>query len=253
MRVGFLAAIALVSASPAAATTFLLGYVQVGVDATIGTETTAEQSYSQLLAPAPVQVGNSAQAFATEGATNYEITSSASTSATWYSAEAGNVLMQWSWRFETAGLDAFVRAQTNLVSPNWYYQFTASGDGMFTGYYNVSASGQKFGLGPIYGTDDLAFGPYGGDVFDPEGSGNFSFALVNGQTYSIGLRNNGNINSGSGFDAFGSASATVSWNIEYTEAVPEPASWAMLIAGFGLVGAASRRQRRSGYADHLVR
>jgi hypothetical protein len=27
-------------------------------------------------------------------------------------------------------------------------------------------------------------------------------------------------------------------------AVPEPASWAMLIAGFGLVGAASRRQRR---------
>jgi hypothetical protein len=28
-------------------------------------------------------------------------------------------------------------------------------------------------------------------------------------------------------------------------AVPEPASWAMLIAGFGLVGAASRRRRRS--------
>lgn len=29
-----------------------------------------------------------------------------------------------------------------------------------------------------------------------------------------------------------------------TIAVPEPASWAMLIAGFGLIGAASRRQRR---------
>jgi hypothetical protein len=26
-------------------------------------------------------------------------------------------------------------------------------------------------------------------------------------------------------------------------AVPEPASWAMLIAGFGLVGAAARRRR----------
>lgn len=31
-------------------------------------------------------------------------------------------------------------------------------------------------------------------------------------------------------------------------AVPEPASWAMLIAGFGLVGAASRRQRVLQYA-----
>ena len=30
--------------------------------------------------------------------------------------------------------------------------------------------------------------------------------------------------------------------------VPEPASWAMLIAGFGLVGAASRRRRRSAAA-----
>jgi hypothetical protein len=35
-------------------------------------------------------------------------------------------------------------------------------------------------------------------------------------------------------------------------AVPEPASWAMLIAGFGLIGAASRRQRRIR-ANQLVR
>jgi PEP-CTERM motif len=36
--------------------------------------------------------------------------------------------------------------------------------------------------------------------------------------------------------------------VEFTSsdvsAVPEPASWAMLIAGFGLVGAASRRRRQ---------
>jgi hypothetical protein len=31
----------------------------------------------------------------------------------------------------------------------------------------------------------------------------------------------------------------------YVAAVPEPASWAMLVAGFGLVGAGVRRQRRS--------
>jgi hypothetical protein len=32
-------------------------------------------------------------------------------------------------------------------------------------------------------------------------------------------------------------------NVLVTQAVPEPASWAMLIAGFGLVGAAARRRR----------
>jgi hypothetical protein len=32
-------------------------------------------------------------------------------------------------------------------------------------------------------------------------------------------------------------------NIDITSAVPEPASWAMLIAGFGLAGAAMRRRR----------
>ena len=31
-------------------------------------------------------------------------------------------------------------------------------------------------------------------------------------------------------------------------AVPEPASWALFIAGFGVVGAMQRRSRRSGYA-----
>jgi hypothetical protein len=31
----------------------------------------------------------------------------------------------------------------------------------------------------------------------------------------------------------------------YAGAVPEPASWAMLIAGFGLVGAVMRRQART--------
>jgi len=31
-----------------------------------------------------------------------------------------------------------------------------------------------------------------------------------------------------------------------TGAVPEPGTWAMLIAGFGLVGAAARRRRRRG-------
>ena len=35
-------------------------------------------------------------------------------------------------------------------------------------------------------------------------------------------------------------------------AVPEPATWAMLIAGFGLVGAAMRRRRRDGIRSALA-
>ncbi|MFZ4690689.1 MAG: PEPxxWA-CTERM sorting domain-containing protein [Polymorphobacter sp.] len=38
--------------------------------------------------------------------------------------------------------------------------------------------------------------------------------------------------------------ASVSTTFDATGAVPEPASWAMLIAGFGLTGAAARRRRR---------
>ena len=33
-------------------------------------------------------------------------------------------------------------------------------------------------------------------------------------------------------------------NVSISLAVPEPASWAMLISGFGLVGAVARRRRR---------
>jgi hypothetical protein len=37
-------------------------------------------------------------------------------------------------------------------------------------------------------------------------------------------------------------------NISITTGVPEPASWAMLIAGFGLVGAVARRRQRTAVA-----
>jgi PEP-CTERM motif len=35
------------------------------------------------------------------------------------------------------------------------------------------------------------------------------------------------------------------FNIPNTAAVPEPATWAMMLFGFGLVGSAMRRSRRS--------
>ena len=63
-----------------------------------------------------------------------------------------------------------------------------------------------------------------------------SFALVNGQSYTLR------------FTGLATSDATafidnVALNVTPSAAVPEPASWAMLIAGFGLVGAAARRRR----------
>jgi hypothetical protein len=54
----------------------------------------------------------------------------------------------------------------------------------------------------------------------------------------------------SGADAAGNDAglAIDNFSLNATTAVPEPASWAMLIAGFGLVGAAARRRR----ARHAV-
>ena len=50
------------------------------------------------------------------------------------------------------------------------------------------------------------------------------------------IRFTGNDNDGFGID-------NIRWASAATPGVPEPASWAMLIAGFGLVGAATRRRR----------
>jgi uncharacterized repeat protein (TIGR03803 family) len=114
----------------------------------------------------------------------------------------------------------------------------------------VDASGTVFGTTLLGGTNDL------GTVFSLTKSGVFT-TLVNfdgsngtepargnlivdalgtlyGTTTQGGTSNFGTVFSitDSGFDVGG------------TGAVPEPASWAMLIAGFGLTGAVMRRRRR---------
>jgi hypothetical protein len=51
---------------------------------------------------------------------------------------------------------------------------------------------------------------------------------------------------GSNYTTFagpGYATAFMDPIVSFSAGVPEPASWAMMIAGFGLVGAAARRRR----------
>jgi len=233
--------LALALASPGFATTFVDGTVNAGSSATVGSATDTFLSGPSSIA-APATVGTISTVIATEN--DYTARAFSFVQGDWISADAGSVLVQWGWDVRSSGSGLSTQVLTNLASANWSYTFTASGDGFFAGRYAVAALGDTFGLQPIYGTGDMPFGPYGGDVSDPTGSGNFSVALLSGQTYTMAFFNFGNINSaGDGFDLTGSASATVDWTISYGPAIPEPATWAMMIGGFGLVGAAARRRR----------
>ena len=49
----------------------------------------------------------------------------------------------------------------------------------------------------------------------------------------------------SGFDLIGFAQGNVSIDNVSVTAVPEPAAWAMMVGGFGMIGAAMRRRQRS--------
>lgn len=104
------------------------------------------------------------------------------------------------------------------------YQFTAA---------NASGSVDNFGPGTLVATGNYLYSSFTDKIVSyefivPHTASTFSLSLSAG---------------GSGFQ-FGSDE---SWGIDNfsmsAQAVPEPASWAMLIAGFGLTGAAMRRRR----------
>jgi hypothetical protein len=67
----------------------------------------------------------------------------------------------------------------------------------------------------------------------------FSSALTQLTLHNFVVRYHSVSGTGAGGAVFNDASG-----VGYAEVVPEPASWAMLIAGFGLVGAAMRRRAR---------
>ena len=226
-------------ASPAVATTLINGKVDAVAFVGLGNATDSfTTGPSSTAVPATVQsVG-----LASVSSGNYQASASVTATGIWTSADAGTIDIQWGWTSTSAGSGLLTQLATNFAIPNWSYTFTATGDGSFDGRYTVTGSGATFGLQPIYGSDDLPFGPYGGDVADPTGAGSFSVALVNGLTYTMALYNFGNLTSQEGIDTSGSARALIDWTITY-DVLPEPATWAMLITGFGMVGGAVRRRR----------
>ena len=73
---------------------------------------------------------------------------------------------------------------------------------------------------------------------------NFSFTSIAPQCTGVAVCTQNNVGRTRGATIFGPVRTTVSFDVPVAAAVPEPASWAMMIAGFGAIGAAMRRRRR---------
>jgi len=125
-----------------------------------------------------------------------------------------------------------------------HFHTVAGGAGTAAGFYNSDAFPMllTFGGSPfdLVSIDFLSFSDTIGAVLTSS-----SGAIVN-------VSNVGTFNFGAGFSAINWVSITSSnggSDLDFVldnitgNAVPEPASWAMLIAGFGLTGAAMRRRR----------
>ncbi len=170
---------------------------------------------------------------------------------------SGAVNLIWRWGFSQSGGDGspdpmLKGASFTGLNPIWSYTFRADGDGLFRWEGQVRPdpevrANNTFGLS---GWNLQLNGVTVIDLFDVSGAGprlgDRDFALVAGETYTFSLINRSNI-AGTNFgqDYRGGMLGEFNWDIvEVSPApVPEPGTWALMIAGFGLAGAALRRRR----------
>ncbi len=181
----------------------------------------------------------SAATIATWDSGGDSLSSHGAVAAVWTSATAGFVQMRnfgWNSSSNIAG-----GASVNGGGPNWSYTFTPSTNATYTMTYNITGSGNTFGLWGFYNAVNGIPDYSNIDPFNPNSSGTYTAALTGGTTYNVALYNNANAGVGPG--TISTLQGDFSWSITGAT-VPEPASWAMLIAGFGMVGGTLRTRRR---------
>jgi hypothetical protein len=252
---GAAAALAL-AAHPAVAATALNGELNIVANAYVNQHPTVTSMDSQNWAAVPASLNVNALAVANNGIFadhNERVSSFGSAQATWASANAGSVdFTNYGWNFSVTNPATLASgADLDINRPgsglDWVYTFQATGDGVLQMNYHVTGSGDAFGLqGWTIGFNGPSFGgPAPNQFDDPTQSGVFQGFLTAGQTYTIYLVGNTNI-AGTGTQSFaGSMDGTFDWQITERDAgVPEPATWALMLVGFGGMGAALRRRRR---------
>lgn len=133
---------------------------------------------------------------------------------------------------------------TSTQNPNDTYGITSFNVGLEnTGLFNwIEMSLMGSGTVSFSLLDNL------GNIFTSDGTGDFIFDLTNGQNKFAFQAVDGQSIAGLSFDVTGGTVSSVS-QIRIGQgtavaAVPEPATWAMALLGFGAIGFAMRRKRR---------
>ncbi|WP_310476620.1 PEPxxWA-CTERM sorting domain-containing protein [Sandarakinorhabdus sp.] len=235
---------ALLASTPALAITANSGTVNAGAQVTVGTAVNSN-SDTDTGPGAPASLNASASASLTDD--QALVSASNSIVATWASATQGNANMGWGWNAVNPGSTSATEVNTNLAPTNWEYNFTTGANAAtFNGRWTLNVGfeiGSTFGIQGVYGSGGLPFNVTPFLIEPVNGTGSFSVALNPNTSYTFGFFNFGNLsNTGGGLNSNAFANFDLDWNIT-ERGVPEPSSWAMLIAGFGLVGAAARRRR----------
>jgi hypothetical protein len=166
--------------------------------------------------------------------------------ATWESASKGSFGANWGFAAQGSGGGYLAN---DALKPNWSYTFTLDAPATFHFNYQIAhelVSGiSTFGVNGFFLGTSLSGQSYNAgyllDDIDPffASSGSVGFGAG---THTVFLYNIQRVSHGSSTrEAFGLQS--FNWEIlPGATAVPEPASWAMLIVGFGLTGASLRRR-----------
>ncbi len=239
-------------ASPAYSATPLYGSMNLTVDAFMqGGLKAASNSSSDSFVGNVATMGIFAVATATDGDTSGLLTVIGQGQASG-NANSGSIHFQnYGWTLSAPSpVDAVQSVRLNQGGPDWSYTFKADNAGTFTLDYDVfltAGSGNAFGLqGWGIGWSGSGGGFFPGTAFSPTASGSFVRSLIAGETYTVSLANNANVSTSGSFNPeAGKEASRMNGNFVYNivdSAVPEPASWAMMICGFGLVGASLRRR-----------
>ena len=248
---GSLAAAGLAPAASAA--TSLSGSMNLRANSSIAAGSlTATDHASNSFVGVPVAMGIFALASINDGVTGGNVTARGQGQASG-TANAGTVHFQdYGWSFNApARADAGQSASLadHSEGDDWSYTFMADSAGSFQMSYDTFVSvdgGQIFGL---WGWDIEWSGAGGGqsivNVNDPTAAGLFTRSLLAGETYTVSLRNNANLFTGTG-NLSGSGYMGGTFNYQIKDAVPEPTNWALMLIGFGGIGSALRARRRAG-------